>query len=238
MGGQIKDWEQLSELEGDKYVDLEYVSCNLCGSGQAVPFLMAKDRGWGTFSLGRCVECGLIYTNPRPSVHSIRQYYPDWYYAYQESSPSLASDLKRMITQVIAKEYYGYEIEPDGKGGIWGRIPRWVWRGLAWWYRHKLCRIPPYRHDGKILDVGCGNGSYLSHLKELGWEAYGVEIVQQAVEIVRKQFGIDAFCGTLEEAHFPDDYFDAVTLWHVLEHLHSPFESLFEIHRILAEDVT
>ena len=214
-------------------MDLKHVSCNLCGSDQAIPFLMARDRGWGSFSLVQCVECGLVYTNPRPSVHSIGQYYPDWYYSYRKSSTGLASDLKWLITQVIAEEYWGYDVTSGDKSGILGRIPRWMWRGLAWWYRHKLCRLPPYHPSGKVLDVGCGNGSYLDHLRRLGWEVRGVEIAQRAVETARQQFGIDVFCGALEEAHFPNEHFDAVTLWHVLEHLHSPLESLREIRRIL-----
>jgi 2-polyprenyl-3-methyl-5-hydroxy-6-metoxy-1,4-benzoquinol methylase len=49
----------------------------------------------------------------------------------------------------------------------------------------------------------------------------------------RGEYHLDVRVGTLEQASFPSNFFDVVTLWDVLEHLHDPAESLYEIHRFL-----
>jgi SAM-dependent methyltransferase len=70
----------------------------------------------------------------------------------------------------------------------------------------------------------------------VGWEVYGVEINEFAACVAREQHWLDVRVGTLEQAAFPDEFFDAVTLWDVLEHLHDPVASLREIRRILKLD--
>lgn len=86
---------------------------------------------------------------------------------------------------------------------------------------------------GKILDVGCSAGLFLREAKENGFETYGVEVCSATGEIAREKFNINVFCGFLEEAGFPDGYFDAITLWDVLEHIPDTNAFLKEIRRIL-----
>lgn len=64
-------------------------------------------------------------------------------------------------------------------------------------------------------------------------EVMGVEPDQEAVRIAREQFRLEIFQGTLEEARFPDDNFDAITLNHVIEHVTDPISLLTECRRIL-----
>jgi len=65
------------------------------------------------------------------------------------------------------------------------------------------------------------------------WEPYGVEINAEAANYARQRFGLNVFIGTLTDAHYPDNFFDIITLWNVLEHLHQPQATLFEISRII-----
>jgi SAM-dependent methyltransferase len=65
------------------------------------------------------------------------------------------------------------------------------------------------------------------------WDVYGVEVDAESVDFARRKLGLDVYHGTVDEPHFPDDYFDVVTMWDVIEHLHDPFETLLEIRRIL-----
>ena len=67
------------------------------------------------------------------------------------------------------------------------------------------------------------------------WNLFGVEVNEYAANLAREQ-GLDVRLGTLEQAHFPNDFFDVVTLWDVLEHLHDPAGCLQEIARILKPD--
>jgi SAM-dependent methyltransferase len=85
---------------------------------------------------------------------------------------------------------------------------------------------------GRILDVGCGAGQALDRYKEKGWETFGVEISETASRRAQAS-GHSVFHGVLEEAHYPDNYFDLVRMRHVLEHLPDPVASLAETYRVL-----
>jgi SAM-dependent methyltransferase len=102
------------------------------------------------------------------------------------------------------------------------------------------CRVstldPEFSAPGRMLDLGCGSGWFMSTMRDQGWETHGVEISRPAAEVGRKTRGLDIFPGTLREARFPDAYFDYVRSNHSLEHITSPGETLEEIHRILRPD--
>lgn len=89
---------------------------------------------------------------------------------------------------------------------------------------------------GKLLDVGCGYGIFLSLAKNQGWEVYGVELSKEACQFARSSLGLNVFCGDLKEASFPEGHFDVVTLWNVLDHMVNPVQQLLEVRRILKND--
>ncbi len=73
-------------------IDLEEVPCGLCGSRQSEPYLKRKDLSLfleGEFHLVRCLNCGLVYLNPRPANSSISEIYPD---AYDQYTPLLQDE--------------------------------------------------------------------------------------------------------------------------------------------------
>lgn len=113
--------------------------------------------------------------------------------------------------------------------------PRW-WRRLDRSYgRYRRC-MAVHRaagRPGRLLDVGCATGIFLDGMRRLGWQVEGVEPVPSAAEYARQRFGLPVFCGWLEQAHFTDRSFDAITLWDVLEHVHEPRPLLAEIARLL-----
>lgn len=86
---------------------------------------------------------------------------------------------------------------------------------------------------GRLLDVGCGNGSFLDKMRQLGWEVAGVEPDGEAVAIARERLGLEIFKGALDEARFPDESFDAITMNHVIEHVPDPIGLLKECYRIM-----
>ncbi|MCD4653047.1 methyltransferase domain-containing protein, partial [bacterium] len=91
---------------------------------------------------------------------------------------------------------------------------------------HFLNNLP----GGRLLDVGCGLGFLLSEMKEV-WKCHGVEVSQLAAESANKWGQI--INGTIEDAAYPPEYFDAVVFYHVIEHLGNPVESLREIRRVM-----
>lgn len=96
----------------------------------------------------------------------------------------------------------------------------------------------PFKTNGKLLDIGCGDGKELLRQKENGWDTYGVEINDLAANYVRKHYGLNVFTGIVEDAEFDDEFFDVIILNNVLEHMSDPKTTLNEIHRILKNDGT
>lgn len=86
--------------------------------------------------------------------------------------------------------------------------------------------LPP----GRILDVGCGLGFFLSGVAA-GWEKHGQEVSKPCTDYAA-QF-CTPFRGTLEEAKYPSDHFDVVVSMSVVEHIPDPMPSLREMWRVL-----
>ena len=83
--------------------------------------------------------------------------------------------------------------------------------------------MPSYIKNGKILDLGCGTGDTLALLKKLGWDTYGIDIDKQAISIGINRGLKNLKLGTYKDiAEYPDNYFDAIRLYHVIEHLDDP----------------
>lgn len=86
--------------------------------------------------------------------------------------------------------------------------------------------------DVRLLDVGCSSGALLGSARRHGFEVEGVEPAAQAAEYARRT-GLTVFQGYLQDACYPDEKFDAVTLMEVIEHLPDPHALLKEVWRIL-----
>jgi SAM-dependent methyltransferase len=83
---------------------------------------------------------------------------------------------------------------------------------------------------GKFLDLGCGEGYVLQEAYNNGFEPYGVDI---AYNLAPGNSNFNFFKGNIFEANFPDNYFSAIYMDSVLEHILNPMETLQELHRIL-----
>lgn len=91
-------------------------------------------------------------------------------------------------------------------------------------------------NNGAMLDIGCGRGWQLDYFRERGWQVVGTELSERASFSARKELNLDVRIMDIRECEFNSEYFDVVTLWHVLEHLQEPFQTLEEISRILKRD--
>lgn len=121
-----------------------------------------------------------------------------------------------------AKDYDDYYV-PENM-----RVPEFINRRVE----EIVAGFEPYRHNNRMLDLGCGAGHILLAAKRAGWEAKGVEISPKAVEHVRSQGG-DVFCGRLEESAYPEGHFDVVASSEVLEHVDDPVGFVAEVRRVL-----
>ena len=92
--------------------------------------------------------------------------------------------------------------------------------------------LNPGRDTTRLLDVGCSIGCTLKAAEKMGWQATGVDVSSDAVEICKQQ-NLDAVKTNSLALPFDDETFDIVVSWHVVEHVESVEETLAEWQRVL-----
>lgn len=97
--------------------------------------------------------------------------------------------------------------------------------------KHRLIRR--YQPNGRVLDVGCGTGEFLAHLKSRGYLVHGVEPSIAAREQAIANHALEVVPNLELVAH--QERFKVVTLWHVLEHLPDPHTTLKNLFALLAD---
>ena len=104
------------------------------------------------------------------------------------------------------------------------------------WASHgrKLFEGLPIIGQGRLLDFGCGSGSFMMRMQQRGWKVTGLDTSEQAVQRIRTELGLSALVGTLPHAEMGDESFDLITMRHSLEHVHQPLEVLRAAYRLLA----
>lgn len=192
------------------------VSCNFCGEKRSNLLLINNDHTTKKnifFKIVGCKKCGLVYINPRPS--NIEKYYSDNYEPYNPKK----RDIYFSFYRALIKSYYKKE------------------KSLTDLLKSFLCRIFYSQSTdkcGRVLDIGCGSGGYLGVLNESGWEVYGIDFSKQVVEFAKESRGLkNVKLGNAEKLEFPDNFFDLVTMNHLIEHLSNPKKALVEAKRVL-----
>jgi len=99
--------------------------------------------------------------------------------------------------------------------------------------KSQLGLIKKHKNGTTLLDIGCGEGFFLFNASKAGYATKGIEISQYAAEYAGREFGLNVEVKPFEELQYPENYFDVVTLWQVLEHVPHPLVVLREVHRIL-----
>jgi len=107
-------------------------------------------------------------------------------------------------------------------------------RAALW--RKRLELLEQHKKPGTLLDVGCGDGAFLKTAKNSGWTPKGTEVSGWAAQNLQTDFGIEVKTGDLPSLDWPEKSFDAVTMWHVLEHTLDPLANLRKIRALLKDD--
>ena len=102
-------------------------------------------------------------------------------------------------------------------------------------FRRCVKLLEPYAGTHRrAIDIGCAGGFFVKAADEAGWEVHGVEPSRYLVDYARRELGLSRVeQGTLGDRRYPDGFFDAVTYWDVLEHLHDPMQELREVSRVV-----
>ena len=178
--------------------------CNLCGSRDAE--LVTDSLRFGVKrNVVRCLNCQLSYLFPLMSAEEEKKLYEEEY----RNVPDVEG-------HYLPQEAEGFfETELNINAERFSRVA-----GV----------LTP---EARILEIGCAAGSFLYCAKDKVAECIGVELHKAFASFVRHKLGIPTFDLPLEECDFPPESFDAIFLFHVLEHLRDPVNYLQLLHYLL-----
>jgi len=162
-----------------------------------------------------CKEAGTIPLHQEGSFQMVRC--PSCQFIYLNPRPTRES---------LLRFYQHYLPEEESSIKAWQKMMKLIFKRAA----DLLSR---FKEKGQLLDVGTGFGFFLEEMKKRGWEVMGIEISQKAIRYAKDVFGLMVQPGPLETIGFPDNHFDAITGFYVIEHLPNPLAFLKECYRIL-----
>ena len=96
-----------------------------------------------------------------------------------------------------------------------------------WRERRDALRL--FKSGGALLDLGCSSGGFLASMQGPSWKLFGVDMSEVVAMRARNRCGAEVFVGDILDAPFPPGSFDAITCFHVFEHLYQPGEVLARI---------
>ena len=182
-----------------------------------------------SFVYFQCAECGCLQIAEFPSDMS--RYYPASYYSLQRKpAPRVSSSAMRRWARVRANEF------AVTQRGLLGRVLCWLSpredlrEAVVQHFPGDGVALTKLRRSSRILDVGCGSGTFLLALSESGFQnVQGVDLyVEESIEYPR---GVRVLKGSLEACEGP---WDVIMFHHSFEHLRGPLETLKTAARLLA----
>lgn len=187
---------------------MRYLNCNLCSSNEYVVIgRHRKDR----------------YCKPEIEVRTVICKICGLVYV----NPQLG---EAELHNLYSTTYAGIRLNLPGEGELLSN-KLWYEDRLKWIEERVNIKDIP----GKVLDVGCGPGSFLDVLRRRGWDAYGIEPTPHYAEFARERYRVKVTTGFLEDVQLPEAYFDMVTLERTFEHMADPTQALITIRNSLKE---
>jgi len=148
----------------DRAVERENILCNFCESNNYSHFDCSD--GW---NIVKCKGCGFHYTNPRPFLSQLPDFYKEDYF----------NDIRH------SKKFYNDDGSIRNSTGNYNNRIKTI-------ENHVNCR-------GSLLEIGAARGGFLKVMRERGWQISGVEISENAVKLAKEINNVDLFCGTFDQ---------------------------------------
>jgi len=184
-------------------------TCNLCGGRDFE--LFAERRGnltSHTFTIVRCTSCSLVFTNPRLDDAENAALYEEDYFRGEGFDTSVK--YLRLDEEALARRDESLAIVA------------------------KIRALKPSRHV-RILDVGCGAGSFLKTLVDEGYtNVEGLELSHFGARHAAQKTGLLVHEGELHKVTLPEGHYDVVNATEVVEHVRDPMAFFAKVRRILA----
>jgi 2-polyprenyl-3-methyl-5-hydroxy-6-metoxy-1,4-benzoquinol methylase len=174
-------------------MQVSYSHCPICNHATLTPLHSVPDFSvtQQVFPLVKCTQCTLVLTQQVPDAANIAPYYA----------------------------FSNYISHTDTQKGIINKLYHWVRKRTL---KRKLALLKKHtaQATGSALDIGSGTGAFLNAMQQAQWQVQGLEPDAGARQIAHNLYNIDT---QSSEAlfHLMQHQFNAITLWHVLEHVHA-----------------
>ncbi len=193
--------------------------CLTCGSESRQLYRDVSDQLFGapgTWTVVQCSNpgCRLVWLDPAPHPESLIELYKDYFTHGDEAD---WGGWKRVLRSMHGSTE-DFVLTPFGIAAERRRAKRMF-----------LVDDRP----ATLLDVGCGDGSFLKTMAARGWTVMGIDFDVAAIRGIRERFGLEAQVGTAESMAASGRRFDVVTASHVIEHVSDPVRFLADCARLL-----
>ena len=187
---------------------IHYDNCPFCSSGNITQLFPVKDHtvSGESFIICRCDECSGMFTQDVPEQEAISPYYASQNYI------SHSNTSKGFIN------------------GLYHKV-----RSITLSTKRRMIVALTGVQKGNVLDVGCGTGAFLNEMKTAGWQITGLEPDEVARRNAVELFGVYPL-PSQELFNLPAKSFNAITMWHVLEHVHQLHEYVAQLKKLLADN--
>ena len=184
---------------------IHYSNCPLCASADIKESLSAKDHtvSQKIFTIWHCNNCSARFTQDVPVQEEIGAYY----------------------------QSENYISHSDTKKGLVNRLYHMV-RNRTLSSKCSLIKKQTGKASGAVLDIGCGTGAFLNTMQQAGWTITGLEPDETARKKAAELYSIQPQSPD-HLFQLPDRSFHAITMWHVLEHVHDLHGYLKQIATLL-----
>jgi 2-polyprenyl-3-methyl-5-hydroxy-6-metoxy-1,4-benzoquinol methylase len=184
---------------------ISYAECPVCSGTAITKVLSAKDHtvSGEIFDIFQCDLCTARFTQNIPSENEIGKYYH-------------------------SADYISHS---DTKKGFINTMYHYV-RNRTLSSKRKLIKKYTGLEEGSILDIGPGTGAFLHKMYNTGWNVKGIEPDTSARKKALELYGLDLKSSEELFSQLPGT-FDAITLWHVLEHIHQLRDYIEQLKKLL-----
>lgn len=159
------------------------------------------------FEIAACSECGLRITLDVPDSKQIGRYYEsDDYISHSNTQKGFINRLYHLSRSIMLKKKAAHVTRHSGM------------------------------KRGKLLDVGAGTGFFAAEMKGKLWHVSAVELNEAAREFAEQKFGIKAYTELKDVPESENNSFNAITLWHVFEHIEDLDFTMQKTHKLLCHD--
>ncbi|MDD5530758.1 MAG: class I SAM-dependent methyltransferase [bacterium] len=168
--------------------------------------LLYKKELWGVV---KCEKCGQVFISPRLTEEGRKKIYED--HSYFDTG------------------VYGF----SNKFNLAMSLQRT-------WSNDRLNLISELLNNNienkKLLEIGCAYGLFLNFAKQKGLDVTGIEYSSTAVKWSKENLQLNVHNGEIETIKLPENTYDVVCFWDVIEHVKNPELFLKSVRRVLKKD--